>query len=80
MKPSPPFYIQITDANGVVVRTRQGGKHEADLKALLKKEIIKLGVGFGRTEAHVEKDIDDGIENAIASLRVQDPINVEPSN
>lgn len=75
IKATPPFYIQLTDAEGRVVRTRCGGTHERDLTDLFVKTILAKGVGFWHTQAHVEQDIRDGIAEAIASLKVQNPID-----
>lgn len=77
MKPSPPFHLQITDANGVVVRTRYGGKHEQDLIEAFVSKCLEKGVGFFRTQAHVEKDLRDAITEVIADLKVKDPFSVE---
>lgn len=56
-----PFYLQIVDSDGVVVKTRAGGKHEAALIDLIVSNVMPRGVGFLKTSAHVEQDLRDGI-------------------
>jgi hypothetical protein len=75
--PSPPFYLQISDEHGVIIRTRAGGKHEADLIDLCVQNIMPRGVGVFRTSKHVEQDIRDGIAAAIYGLKIQNPMDVE---
>jgi len=72
----PPFLLQIVDADGVVVRTRAGGKHEVDLVELFVISIMRLGVGLGRTSAHVEADIRKGITIGIQALKITNPFDV----
>ncbi len=71
MAAQPPFLLQIVDENGVVVHTRAGGKHEADLIELVVKSILPRGVGFFKTEAKVEQAIRDGIKDAIYAFGIQ---------
>ena len=73
---TPPFFLQIVDEEGVVVRTRAGGKHEAALVDRLVKHIMPRGVGVLRTAAHVEQDIRDGVAAAILDLKVDNPLDV----
>lgn len=74
---TPPYFLQIVDANGVVVRTRCGGKHEAALIDLFVANILPRGVGVLKTSAHVEQDIRDGITAAISGLKIANPFDVE---
>lgn len=70
------FKLQIVDEQGVVVNTRAGGKHEADLVDLIVQNIMPRGVGIFRTSAHVEQDIRDGIAAAIYGLKIKNPFDV----
>ena len=74
--PSPPFYLQIVDANGVVIKTRAGGKHEAALIDCIVKKILPLGIGIFKTSTQVEKAIRDGMAAAIHDLKIQNPFDV----
>lgn len=73
MAAQPPFYLQISDDAGTVVRTRAGGKHEADLIDLFVDAIVDRGVGFFKTKAQVTEAIKAGIKAAIHSIKVKDP-------
>ena len=66
-----PFLLRIVDQDEAVVTLRAGGALEANLTELFVRHILALGVGFGRTEAHVEADIRQGIKDAIMSLKAQ---------
>jgi hypothetical protein len=58
--------LQIVEPkHGTVITFPAGEKAEADLIRICTEEIVKLGVGLFRTEAHVEVDIRAGIFNAI---------------
>lgn len=76
--PQPPFHIQLTDADGRVIKTRAGGKHEADLVETFVRHIASKGVGLFRTEAHVLADVRAGIIDALMELKVKDPFDVVP--
>lgn len=66
------FHIAIVSArDGVVARIPGGGSLEAGLIKLLTDHIMAKGVGFLRTEKHVERDIRDGIAEAILELKTQ---------
>jgi hypothetical protein len=69
----PLFLIQIVHAggDGAVAKIPGGGQLEADLTELFVSHILSKGVGFLRTQGHVEKDIRDGIKDAIMSLKQQ---------
>ena len=77
---SPPFFLQIVDANGVVIRTHAGGKHEAELNRLLTSHIVSRGVGLFRSSTHVEQDIREGISAALLSLKVENPNDIDHGN
>lgn len=76
LKPLPPFFIQITDANGLVVRTRYGGKHERDLIEAIVAKCLEKGVGFFRTESHVAQDLREAITEVIYDLKIKNPADV----
>lgn len=76
--PSPPFYLQLADADGVIIRTRCGGKQEADLIESIVRKVLEKGVGFFKTSNHVENDLREGIKDAILAIKVKDPFDVEP--
>ena len=76
MASEAPFYLQIVDTAGVVIRTRAGGKHEADLIETFVKHIVPHGIGFLKTEAAVTQAIRNGIAEAIWDLKIQDPFDV----
>jgi hypothetical protein len=66
----PLFLLQIVDAEtGVVARLPGGGALEADLVDLIVREVVRRGVGWFRSTAHVEQDIKDGTTAAIYSLK-----------
>lgn len=69
-KPNKPlFYLQIVDEGGVVANLPGGGPLEASLIDLIANTIMAKGVGFFRTSTHVEKDVRDGVKEAIMSLK-----------
>lgn len=67
--PEPVFRLKLVYADGSELVFEGGGVFERDLIRACREAIVKRGVGFGRTEAHVSKDIDDGITEAILSLK-----------
>lgn len=75
-KSQPPFYIQISDADGRIITTRTGGKHERDLIESFVEAIVANKVGVFRTEAHVKQAIRDGITKAISDLKIKNPFDV----
>lgn len=70
---SPLFLLQIVEAGGnrVVASVPGGGTLEVDLIDACARAIVARGVGVFRTTAHVEKDIRDGIAEAIMGLKDQ---------
>ncbi len=68
----PLFLIQIVRTeDGAVATLPGGGPLEANLIELIVSHIIPKGVGLFRTSHHVEKDIRDGIKDAIMSMKQQ---------
>ena len=72
----PPFYLQLVDEFGTVVKTACGGKHEMDFIDICVRNIMPRGVGVFRTSTHVEQDIRDGIAAAIQGIKVTNPFDV----
>lgn len=72
----PPFYLQIVDANGVVIRTRAGRIHEAPLVDAIVSRTLAKGVGIFRTQANVEAKLREAITEAIDSIKVTNPLDV----
>lgn len=72
MNTQPIFLLQVVHVpDNVVARIPGGGALEADLVDLFTRFIMSKGVGFLRTEAHVEKDVRDAIKEAIFALKAQ---------
>jgi hypothetical protein len=70
MTPSEPvFLLQLVDRDGTVARYRAGGRAELDFIETCVSAIMAKGVGFGRTAAHVERDVRTGITEAIRTLK-----------
>lgn len=67
----PMFLLQIVDRDGVVLTFPGGERVEADLKAALTSAILRKGVGFWRTERHVEADIRAAIDEVVFALKSQ---------
>lgn len=65
------FLLQIVDATEpyAVVRLPAGGALERDLVQTCVEAIVAKGVGFGKTEAHVRRAIDEGMTDAIRALK-----------
>ena len=73
--PEPPFFLQIADATGAVIRTRAGGKHEADLIEHFVAAIMPK-IGFFKTEKTIEAAVRAGISDALYDLKVKNPYDV----
>jgi hypothetical protein len=71
--PQPPFYIQIADANGVVIRTRSGGRHEAELISHFMEYLLPYGLSLFKTKGAATK----AIKEALMALKVRDPSDVK---
>lgn len=67
--PEPVFRLKLVYADGSELLFDGGGVFERDLISACQEAVIRRGVGFGRTEAHVAQDIKDGITEAIMSLK-----------
>lgn len=66
------FLLQIVDAQTKqVVKLTAGGRLERDLLTDCTAAIVKRGVGLFRTEAHVAKDIQDGLEEVFSQLKYE---------
>jgi len=66
------FLLQIIDrATNDVIQFEPGMAAEKLFIEDCVGQIIKRGVGFFRTEAHVVQDIRDGLEAAILELKAQ---------
>jgi hypothetical protein len=67
----PILLLQIVSAtHGTVARIPAGGTLEADLTELITQHILAKGVSF-KTKSHVERDIRQGIQEAIMSIKAQ---------
>jgi hypothetical protein len=67
--PEPVFRLKLVYADGGELMFDGGGAFERDLIRVCREAIVKRGVGFTKTEAHVAKDIDAGLTEAIMSLK-----------
>jgi hypothetical protein len=66
------YLMQIVDRDtGDVVRYEPGQVVESDFVEDCVEQIVRLGVGLGRTTDHVAADIRRGIEDAIYALKRQ---------
>jgi hypothetical protein len=65
------FKLQIVYPDGTPVRFSAGEAVEMDLRKAIKDAILKRGVGFWRTEAHVATDIEAGIAEALDKFKAQ---------
>jgi hypothetical protein len=65
------FLLQIVYPDGAVVRLPAGGKLELQLIDELTAAIVDRGVGFLKTEAHVEADIRDGLKSGLLAFKKQ---------
>lgn len=66
------FVLQIVRPGSTrAIQLPGGGQLELDLVAACTAAIVKRGVGYGRSEAHVKRAISDGITEAITSLKLQ---------
>lgn len=67
----PVYLLQIVDAEHPhqVVQMPGGGKLEREFVNACATAIVAKGVGLGRTEAHVERDVRDGIAEVIRDLK-----------
>lgn len=63
------FRLKLVYADGSELMFDGGGIFERDMIQACKAAIVKRGVGVACTEAHVAKDIEDGITEAIMSLK-----------
>lgn len=67
----PRFLLQIVDADDphAVVRFPAGGPLERDFIDACRQAIVAKGVGFGKTEAQVDRAIMDGLTDVIKALK-----------
>ncbi len=65
----PVFKLQIVYVDGTAIPFHAGSSFERDLVQVCKRAILAKGVGLWKTEAHVAKDIEDGIAEAIRELK-----------
>lgn len=66
------YLIQIVDRKtGEVIEFEPGLRAEADFIESCVEAILRLGVGFLRSQNHVEQDIRAGIDLAILDLKTQ---------
>lgn len=66
----PVFLLQLVDPDSAVVaRYHAGGRAEIDFIETCVSAIMAKGVGFGRTAAHVERDVRAGLADAIRTLK-----------
>lgn len=75
----PIFLLQIVEADNsdVIARVPGGGPLEADLVETIVTCVLARGVSF-KTQAHVRKDLTDGIRDAIMGLKAQTKFLVFP--
>jgi hypothetical protein len=67
----PLFLLQIVrSSDGAVAQLPAGGALEANLVDLLTTHILSKGVSF-KSKKHVERDVREGISQAIMSLKEQ---------
>jgi hypothetical protein len=67
----PVFLLQIVHVpDGETARFPGGGPLEANLVDLLTKHIMAKGLSF-KTNAHIEKDVREGISEGIMSLKAE---------
>ena len=67
----PPFFLQVADDEGTIVRLRAGGTLERDFIEACVASIAKRPVGVFRTEAAVIRAIREGITEAIRDLKTE---------
>ncbi len=72
---TPPFQIQLVDADGLIIRTPAGGRQEADLIEVIVAHVMSRGVGFFRSSKHVEQDVRDGVAAAMHAIKLQNPFD-----
>jgi len=63
------YRLQIVRPDGSRVRWRPGGVEELNFIAACSERICAKGVGFLKTEATVKRAIQEGIEEALNSLK-----------
>ena len=64
------FLMQIIDRKtGEVVQFEPGKVVETDFVEDCVEQVVRLGVGLGRTSNHVAADVRQGLEDAIWSLK-----------
>lgn len=73
---NPPFYLQISDEDGHVLRTHAGGKQEADLVDLITMHVMSRKVGLFRTTNTVRQAVKDGITDAIQAIKIRNPFDI----
>lgn len=72
MHSAPMFKLQIVENyTGRVLEFEGGGKVEMDLIESIVQAVMRRGVGMWRTQAHVEQDLRDGIQEAIHGLKTK---------
>lgn len=71
----PPFYLQIADANGTVIKTRHGGAHERLLVDTIVNKVMEKGVGFFYTQSNVETKLRTAIVEVINDIKIKNPFD-----
>lgn len=69
---TPMFLLQIVESRApqhALVRFPGGGPLEAEFIGRCTEAIVRRGVGFLRSEAHVRQAIADGITEAVLTLK-----------
>lgn len=75
MKAYPPFYLQLVDGSGTIVRVKCGPKEALLIDAVVAK-VLSKGVGLFHTEADVEQKLRAALEEVVADLKVKNPFDV----
>lgn len=67
----PLFKLQLVYPDGTPLTFEAGSRFERDLVEEIVRKVMSKGVGFLKTEAHVRKDIEEGIKEAIWELKAE---------
>lgn len=66
------FLLQVLDRkSGDVVQFEPGQRVESEFVTDCVNHIVRLGVGLGRTSAHVAQDVRQGIEEVMFELKAK---------
>ena len=68
---SSKFRVCIAREDGDPVYLVPGGLGERDLEEAIVNKILSKGVGFWRTESHVRKSIEAGLDEVLHELKAE---------